>query len=411
MTDAPPRLRAVPWRALDGLGPTLAPALDELLSGAPAERVLDRLLRANRHFSADQRAVTAEALFGVGLWRRRLRAHHDGTPLQLLAVLARDLGGANDAPVWLDVTLPPSTPPPTDWRDRTSLPDWLAGRLELEFPDDAPALAEALNVPGPICLRVNTARVTREALAQRFASFAISSHPGRWARDALVLDTPRPNLLGLGPELGGLFEVQDEGSQLLGELLAAQPGEQVLDLCAGAGGKALQLATHVGPRGRVHCVDLDLARLERLRTRASKADAAVLIHGREPPAALLVPRVIVDAPCSELGSLRRGPDLRWRLDATSLTTWPAVQRELLHRALHHLAPGGVLVYATCTWNRAENEAVVDALLAETPELALERPAAWPAALFDARGFLRLAPHHHGTDGFFAARLRKRPAGD
>lgn len=406
MTDPERRLRSIPWQALAGLGPTLAPALAEVLAGTPAERVLDRLLRAHRDFTPEQRAVTAEALFGVGLWRRRLRAHHDGSPLELLAVLARDLGGADEAPRWLSVELPPSRPPPEAWRDRWSFPDWLADRLEAEFPGEAPALAAALNVPGPVCLRVNRARVTRDQLAERLAAAGLASHPGRWARDALVIDTPRPNLLGLGPDFTGLFEVQDEGSQLLGDLLAAQPGDEVLDLCAGAGGKSLQLAAHVAPQGRVHCADVDLARLDRLRTRAAKANARVLIHGRAPPPDLRVPRVLVDAPCSELGSLRRGPDLRWRLDPASLETWPATQRELLRNGLRHLAPGGTLVYATCTWNRAENEAVVDAALAEDPSLQLERPADWPSALLDARGFLRLAPHRHGTDGFFAARLRR-----
>lgn len=407
MTDPEARLRAIPWPALDGLGPTLAPALAEVLAGTAAERVLDRLLRANRHFSADQRAVTAEALFGVGLWRRRLRAHHDGAPLELLAVLARDLGGAAEAATWLGVALPAPRPAPDDWRDRWSVPDWLADRLEAEFPGEAPAVAQALDVPGPVCLRVNRARVSREQLADRLAAAGIQSHPGRWARDALVLDTPRPNLFGLGPDFAGLFEVQDEGSQLLGDLLDAQPGDEVLDLCAGAGGKSLQLAAHVAPKGRVHCTDVDLARLDRLCTRAAKANAHVVVHGREAPGGLRVPRVLVDGPCSELGSLRRGPDLRWRIEPESLGAWPAVQLELLRKGLRHLAPGGTLVYATCTWNRAENEAVVEAALGEDASLRIERPEGWADELFDARGFLRLAPHRHGTDGFFAARLRRQ----
>lgn len=403
MADAPARLRDVPWEALAGLGPVLEPALAAVLSGQPAERVLDKLLRAHRDFTAAQRAVTAEALFGVGLWRRRLRAHVDGTPLQLLACLARDLGHAEAAPAWLGVSLPPPRPL-ADWRDRCSVPDWLAAQLDAEFPGEAEALADALNTPGPVCLRANTLRVTRDELAARLAAAGLATHPGRWARDALLVDTRRPNLLGLGPDVAGLFEVQDEGSQLLGELLGAQPGDDVLDLCAGAGGKSLQLAAHVGQAGRVHCADVDLARLERLRTRAARAHARVLILGRAPPPSLLVPRVLVDAPCSELGALRRGPDLRWRLEPAELRRWPATQRELLRAGLRHLAPGGVLVYATCTWNRAENDAVIDAALAEDASLHLEPPPGWPTALFDARGFLCLAPHRHGTDGFFAARL-------
>jgi 16S rRNA (cytosine967-C5)-methyltransferase len=217
----------------------------------------------------------------------------------------------------------------------------------------------------------------------------------------LIVTTHRPNLLGLGPEFLGQFEVQDEGSQLLGELVDARPGDEVLDLCAGAGGKSLQLAALVGPEGKVHATDIDLPRLERLRTRAAKANARVLIHGREAPLTLRVPRVLIDAPCSELGALRRGPDLRWRLEPSLVQTMPAIQRALIDTGLRHLAAGGRLIYATCTFTRDENEDVVDATLAAHPELRLVRPSL-PQTVLDARGCLVVAPHLHGTDGFFGA---------
>lgn len=402
-------MATVPWEALQGLGPTLEPPLAAVLAGEPAERVLDRLLRAHRAFTAEQRAVAAESVFGVGLWRRRLRArlgHPDAPPLHLLAALAVDLGQRPDAPRWLGVDLPPLLPL-ADWRDRHSVPDWLAATLERAVGAEAPALAAAFNRPGPVCLRVNRLRTTREALAAALCRQGVTAEPGRWAPDALLVTSPRPNLLGLGSELLGAFEVQDEGSQLLGQLTGAQPGDEVLDLCAGAGGKALQLAALVGAQGRVHAADLDLPRLERLRTRAAKADARVLLHGREPPAALRVPRVLVDAPCSELGVLRRGPDVRWRVDPSAFAALPALQLELVERGARHLAPGGRLVYATCTLRPEENEAVVDAALARCPQLRLTR-AELPAELLDARGCLRLVPHRHGTDGFFAAVFSSSP---
>jgi 16S rRNA (cytosine967-C5)-methyltransferase len=403
-TDAELRLTTVPWSALAGLGPTLAAPLADILAGQPAERVLDKLLRANRHFTPEQRAVTAESLFGVGLWRRRLRAHlPTGMPLQWLAILARELGGHLDAPALLDVTLPELSPTPTDWRDLHSIPDWIAAHFERRFGSTAPALAAALNRPGPVCLR---ARGDRTELATRLAAHGITTTPGRWSAQSLIVTTPRPNLLGLGPTFLGTYEVQDEGSQILGALVDVHPGDDVLDLCAGAGGKSLQLASLVGPQGRVHATDVDLERLERLRTRASKANARVLIHGRQAPASLRVPRVLVDAPCSELGALRRGPDLRWRLDPQLVSTLPALQRELIETGLQHLTPDGKLVYATCTLTLEENEAVVDAVLAAHPELTLVRPQL-PAALLDARGLLLLAPHLHGTDGFFGAVFTRR----
>jgi 16S rRNA (cytosine967-C5)-methyltransferase len=210
-------------------------------------------------------------------------------------------------------------------------------------------------------------------------------------------------VLGLRAHQGGLFEVQDEGSQLLGALVEAQAGEAVLDACAGAGGKALLLAGAVGPVGRVHAVDPDAARLTRLRARASRAGAAeiVTVHGAEAPPGLVVDRVLVDAPCSELGTLRRGPDLRWRLDPAAFAALPPLQLRILEAALPCLRPGGRLVYATCTFREEENGEVARAFERAHPALRRVRPAAAGAAL-DADGFVRTWPHRHGTDGFFAA---------
>lgn len=389
LTESERRLAAVPWAHLAGLGPTLETPLQRVLEGDAAERVLDRTLRANRHFTAEQRQVCAEALFGVGLWRRRFQ----GAPLQRLAQLAR-LGGCDDAFSRLGVDVVDS--PVASWRDRFSFPDWIAERFEARFPGEVEQLADVLNRPGPVTLRAKT---DRSALAARLRSVGVETVPARWAPYALHVITPRPNLLGLGPSFLGTFEVQDEGSQLLGALLDVRSGDEVLDLCAGAGGKALQLAARVGPGGTVHATDIDLPKLERLRTRASKAGAHVLIHGARPPAALRVPHVLIDAPCSELGTLRRGPDLRWRLRSQSVAEMAVVQRELIALGLRHLADGGRLVYATCTMTPEENEDVVtDAVKSG---LKLVRPSL-PDALLDARGCLSLAPHRHGTDGFFAA---------
>ncbi len=403
MTEAERRLATVPWSALAGLGSILAPALTELLAGRPAERVVDRLLRDHRDFTAEQRTVCAEAIFGVGLWRRRLRCQLEGTPLQLLAVLARELGGFQGAGRVLGVELPELRPAPTAWRDRFSFPDWIGEHLEARFGDEVAALAEALDRPGPVCLR---ARGSREELQSALAKHGIETTPGRWAAQSLVVTTPRPNLYGLGPEFLGRFEVQDEGSQLLGELVDVREGDVVLDLCAGAGGKSLQLAALVGPEGKVHATDVDLPRLERLRTRASKANARVLIHGLQAPSGLLVPRVLIDAPCSELGALRRGPDLRWRLEPSLVGSMPSLQLGLISTGLRHLAPGGRLVYATCTFTREENEGVVEAALSAHSDLHVIPPAL-PAAVIDSSGFLFVTPHRHGTDGFFGAVLERR----
>jgi 16S rRNA (cytosine967-C5)-methyltransferase len=354
LTLAADRLRSIDWSALHGID--LSAPIAEVLSNQPAERVLDRFLRAHRDFTAAQRKVTAEALFGVGLWRRRLRMQGPD-PLHALTHLGAD---------------------PEGFADRHSLPDWLA--LELQRTPDPEGLADALNLPGPICLR---ARDDRDALARALEAHRIATRPGRYASRCLVVTSDRPNLLGLDRSD---FEVQDEGSQLLGELVQALPGETVLDLCAGAGGKSLQLAA---AGATVHAGDQDLERLERLRHRAERAGAGsrIIIHRSTPPADLRADAVLVDAPCSELGALRRGPDLRWRIDPASFEALPALQLELLERGARHARRR--VVYATCTFRREENEEVCDRFERAHPEFARDR-------------FFHCWPHIEGTDAFFGA---------
>jgi len=415
-TAAERRLRAVPWEALRGLGPALEAPLGEVLAGAVAERVLDRLLRARRTLDAAGRAAVAEAVFGVGLWRRRLRhalGDPDAPPRLLLAALIRDLGGRTDAEAaWLAALdpagLPPSRPPPAGLADRFSLPDWLADEVRRAAGPEAPALAAALDLPGPVTLRANRARLDRAALARRLAAEGVATRPGSLAPEALIVEGERPNVYGLEAFRAGLLEVQDEGSQLLGTALGARPGEVVLDACAGAGGKALLLAAEVGPAGRVHAADPDLARLARLRTRAVRAGVAdaVVVEGPATPPGLEVDRALVDAPCSELGALRRGPDLRWRIDPAAFAALPPLQEELLGRAARHVRPGGRLVYATCTFREEEDEAVARAFERTHPGFVRVVPPVPPAAL-GPDGFLRTWPHRHGTDAFFAAAWDRR----
>jgi 16S rRNA (cytosine967-C5)-methyltransferase len=326
----------------------------------------------------------------------------------------RDLGGRPDAAALCgldDRDLPAPAPPPAALADRWSLPDWLAADLEAAAGAEAPALAEALCRPGPVSLRVNTLRTTREAVAARLLAEGVATRPGHLAPTALRILGRRPGLLALPALREGLVEVQDEGSQLLALALDARPGEAVLDACAGAGGKALALAAAVGAGGapgRVHACDLDAGRLERLAHRAHRAGADGIVerHGAAPPPGLRVDRALVDAPCSELGPLRRGPDLRWRLDPAAFAPLPALQLRLLLGAAGAVRPGGRLVYATCTFRREENEAVALAFEAARPDYQRVAPAA-PAGVIGSDGFLRLWPHRDDTDGFFAAAWGRR----
>jgi 16S rRNA (cytosine967-C5)-methyltransferase len=207
------RLRSVPWPALAGLAPALDAPLAELLGGAPAERVLDRTLRAHRALDAPGRAACAEALFGVGLWRRRLRAQlgePGAPPRHLLATLVRDLGGRADAEALCGLapgTLPAPRAPPEALADRLSLPDWLEAELRRAAADAAPALADALNSPGPVLLRVNTLRATRDEAQARLAAEGVRTRPGALAPACLVVDGPRPNVHGLATWRDGAVEV------------------------------------------------------------------------------------------------------------------------------------------------------------------------------------------------------------
>lgn len=347
------RIARVPWGALRH--ELASAAIDRVLDGAPAEREIDRTLRAHRDLTRDERTALVEAIFGVALWRRRL--------------------------VWNAIH---GRREPGRLADRWSLPDWLEAHLEHELGDEADAFCAAVAVPGPICLRANRLLTTRGELAERLE---LPTRPAPRARDALLVEAEKPNLFGSQAWREGLFEVQDEGSQLVGELVQVKPGETVLDLCAGAGGKSLQLAAS---GALVLAYDIGQSRLDRLRSRARRARAADRIEIVKAPAP--ADKVLVDAPCSELGTLRRGPDARWRIDASSLKTWPPIQAALLETAAANTRKR--LVYATCTINRAENEEIADAFDRAHPE-------------FRRAETLTLLPHRDGTDGFFAAAWDRR----
>jgi 16S rRNA (cytosine967-C5)-methyltransferase len=376
--------------------------------------VLDRTLRAHRALSREQRQALAEAVFNVGLWRRRLGfllGNPDApAPALLYAFLHRLVDiPAEQAARLSGVGAPPAlvTGDPSSLALRYSLPDWLAEHFTRELGPAAEDLCAHLNVPGPITLSVNRLRTTRESLAGRLRSEGVETRPGALSPLALHVVGPKPNLYGLASLREGLFEVQDEGSQLLGLLVEARPGETVLDLCAGAGGKTLQLGADMENRGRLLAYDPDAERLDRLLQRCARAGLSNVQVLRSPPEGMLADRVLVDAPCSELGSLRRGPDLRFRIDPASLSALPRVQRDILSRARRLVRPGGRLVYATCTLNRAENEDVVSEFLREAPEFRPVAPGAgWLAPSCVREGFLFCAPHLHGTDGFFAAVLER-----
>jgi 16S rRNA (cytosine967-C5)-methyltransferase len=319
--------------------------------------------------------------------------------------------------------------PPTESGDalRLGLPAWLADDLRAQLreggEEELAALADALNRPAPLDLRVNLLKARRDAVQRALQADGVSSAPTRWSPWGLRV-AGKPSLSGHGPLRRGEAEVQDEGSQLLALVVEARRGEVVVDFCAGAGGKTLALAAAMRNSGDLYALDTSGHRLEALRPRLARGGVSIvrtmqIAHERDDRLRRLagkVDRVLVDAPCSGTGTLRRHPDLRWRHDAAAIDAFARRQRALLPAAAALVRPGGRLVYATCSLMRAENEAVADAF--ETEPGGMYRRIDVGAALANAgvpgvealttdRGDLRLWPHRHGTDGFYAAAWVRR----
>ncbi len=321
-----------------------------------------------------------------------------------------------------------------------SLPAWLAEQLVREVgAPETERLFSALNRRAPLTLRTNLLRTTRDALLGRLAALAVPSHPTALSPWGVQLEQ-NPNVFGLEPFREGWFEVQDEGSQLLALLCRARPGQLVVDACAGGGGKTLALAAEMHNRGELWALDVNARRLAELKPRARRAGAhnirsLVLPQEGQDPAALqkLVGRadaVLVDAPCSGIGALRRNPDARRRLAVEGMEgikEHAARQLAILRSMAPLVRSGGLLIYATCSVLRAEDENVVAAFLAaeatftpvpprdllgEDLASAIDAPLARDshpgAASEDLRSpdALRLWPQHHGTDGFFAMGMRR-----
>ncbi len=355
----------------------------------------------------DALRLTAYLVLEAGLPPAEAARHAPDIDWQHVAAIDEELAREPDAAKRIEATC--------------SLPAWLAAALVAEMgADEAEALARALNQRAPMTMRANLLVNPRDELARILDAEGVATTAGRWTATALHADS-RTNLFGLDAFRAGRFEVQDEGSQLCAELVAPPPRSVVVDYCAGAGGKTLAIAAAMGNRGRIVACDVAVHKIAELRKRARRnrvttVQAIELAGGWPASLAALegkADRVLVDAPCTGIGSLRRNPEARWRLTPADLTRLPAEQLAIAEQALRLVAPGGRLIYATCTVLRAENQAIVDKLLAAHADLEpVPAKEVWgkerATPLTDPTGtFLELRPHRHGTDGFFAAILRRR----
>jgi 16S rRNA (cytosine967-C5)-methyltransferase len=305
---------------------------------------------------------------------------------------------------------------------RHNLPDWLANPLKEQLGDGFWPLVDELARPAPLDLRVNALKAKRDEVQRTLAEAGIEARATPHSPLGLRIDG-KPALSKLPVFTGGSVEVQDEGSQLLALITDAKRGEMVVDFCAGAGGKTLALGAAMRNTGRLYAFDISGHRLEALKPRLARSGLsnvhpAQIAHERDDRIKRLagkIDRVLVDAPCSGLGTLRRNPDLKWRQSPKALEELQAKQTAILDSAARLLKPGGRLVYATCSLLQQENERVADAFSAShqadfepiAAMAALEAARVDDPAALVAGPYLRLWPHQHHTDGFFAAVWQRR----
>ena len=403
--------------------------LSELLrSGFPADSVVSRYFRQNRQLGHADRGFVAETVYGVLRRKRSLSARclDDVSSRRLLLANLACVQGLNrrelDAVLsesegkWLAAAkairlddLPPAV--------RFDLPDWLYERLAQQFdPGELTPLATALNQPAPLDLRVNGLKAEPAQVLSRLNADGLAAEACRYSPIGIRL-AGKPSISSHALFLDGSFEVQDEGSQLLGFLLQPKRGEMVADFCAGAGGKTLLLGAMMRSQGRLYAFDIAEKRLAKLKPRLARSGLSnvhpVRIESENDikikRLAGKLDRVLVDAPCSGLGTLRRNPDLKWRQTPESVAELTTKQAAILHAASALVKKGGRLVYATCSLLEAENDAVVRDFLVRHPEfhaLSAEEVLSRQDIAIACGERLRLLPHRHGTDGFFAAVMER-----
>lgn len=394
----------------------------------PADVTLSRYFREHPKLGSRERGVIAEAVYailrnrlvytnfaesGIGAAMRRISL------LGLADTVGIDsLGGLLPEEVeWLTrvlqidrATLPLAL--------RSNLPTWLFDKL-LARDGEAGllALTEAMNRPAPLDLRVNALKASREDVVRELAAAPIVAEPTPYAPLGIRI-RKKPALQNLPLFQSGAIEVQDEGSQLLAQIVGAKRGEMVVDFCAGAGGKTLALGAAMRNTGRLYAFDVADKRLAKLKPRLARSGLSnvhpvLIAHENDTKVKRLagkVDRVLVDAPCSGLGTLRRNPDMKWRQTPQSVAELNVKQVAILAGASRLVKAGGRLVYATCSLLDEENQAIVEQFLATHEDFALvpmHEVLAEQKIALEMQDYLQLTPQQHQTDGFFAAVMQRR----
>jgi len=401
----------------------------------PADAIVSRFFRDNRGLGPRERATLAETVYTV-LRKKQLFDHFapsgSGPKERRLAILGFYGPGdflrsalTEQEKKWLDQCEQVKVADLME-RHRHNLPEWLVQPLKDQLGAEFWPLVESLNQGAGLDLRVNALNSKRSDIQKELAKAGIKATPTPYSPWGLRIDG-KPPLNKLDAFIRGAIEVQDEGSQLLALLLDAKRGEMVVDFCAGAGGKTLAIGAAMRSTGRLYAFDTSAHRLDAFKSRLkrsglSNVHPAAIAHERDERVKRLsgkIDRVLVDAPCSGLGTLRRNPDLKWRQNLQAVEEMAVKQAAILQSASRMLKSGGRLVYATCSVLPQENEAIAEAFTAANPdlvplsagevlaELKVENAASLCSGGDNGQLYLRLWPHRHATDGFFAAVWQKK----
>ena len=400
----------------------------------PADVLMSRFFRLNHKLGSRDRSIIAEAIFftlrhlSTISWQMKPIVPARAPRLTAMVALARIYGrdaldertvGNDAAP--LDNILR-SKPEKATAFVQSELPYWLYERLNNQFGDEAPALFESMKEGAPLDLRVNLLKAKREDVLKELAEHGVQALETPLSPDGVRLMT-KPGLTSWPIYREGKIDVQDEGSQLIARLVQPKRGEMVCDFCAGAGGKTLALGALMRSTGRLYAFDVNEKRLSGLTPRMRRAGLSN-VHPiaikterdvRVKRLAGKFDRVLVDAPCSGTGTLRRNPDLRWRMSEEELARINAIQANVLESASRLVKAGGRLVYATCSLLKEENQGVVEAFLAKHPEYEImdatdvlaKQGVELPQCAKAHAPYFVMAPHQSGTDGFFGAVLVKK----
>ena len=392
----------------------------------PADTVLRGFFRHHRGLGQDDRAFIAEGVFAALRRLASLRAQAGGsTPRRLaIAVTLRELGASLRE---IEGALSPAdtawarefkaAKPELSPAEAAELPGWLWDKLSAALPaGERDALTRSWLATAPLDLRINTMKITRDRAQAELRSSGIESQATPYSPLGLRV-AGKPALQSHPLFMSGAIEVQDEGSQLLGLLVAPRRSDMVADFCAGAGGKTMLLGALMRSQGRVYAFDVSRARLARFKPRLARSGLSnvqptLIENERDTHIKRLagkLDRVLVDAPCSGFGTLRRNPDLKWRQTAEAIPELAAKQARILAAAARLVKAGGRLVYATCSVLPDENEAIVEAFVAAHPEFTLGDAAAElkrAGVALDTGRMLKLSTARHGCDGFFAAVLER-----